>query len=292
MKRVKYDSMTPTTFEEHLDFTWDTPYTVRLKRFQIEDIVPLHHASTIEILVCDHLCGELTIANRIYELGGTQVFVITPHTVHSNIIHVCDGTEYVIKVDFEAMGQFVNLHNIFKYEDQAIELLEEQCPAYDDVFAIVQNLITGDDNKFFCLSQIIALFDVLRRYCLPQPTGSKADRSLEYSNLRALIIWTQEHYKERILIEDAAKQVGYSKFHFCYYFKTLTGTTYLKYLNSVRISHACRFLQEGRTVWESGELCGFESQSYFIKLFKKLHGLTPKAYVNEFRRINPHATHE
>jgi AraC-like DNA-binding protein len=291
MRRVKYDSMTPTTFEEHLDFSWDLPYAVRLKRFQIDDVVPLHHAKTIEILVCDHLCGELTIANRQYALGGTQVFVITPFTVHSNIIHVCDGTEYVIKIDFEAMGQFVNLRNIFSYEDLTIEQLKDQCPAYEEVFAIVQKLIAGDDDMFYCLSQIIALFDVLRRYSLPSLAGDRTDKSLEYSNLRALIIWTQEHYQEKIQIADVARRAGYSKYYFCSHFKAMTGTTYLKYLNSVRISHACRFLQEGRTVGESSELCGFESQSYFIKLFKTMHGMTPKAYVGEFRRINPHSMH-
>ncbi len=65
-----YDYKTPTTFEEHFEFNYHLPYSVRIKRFATEDIVPLHYAETIEILLCNNLTGEITIDNLGFSFAG------------------------------------------------------------------------------------------------------------------------------------------------------------------------------------------------------------------------------
>jgi AraC-like DNA-binding protein len=48
------------------------------------------------------------------------------------------------------------------------------------------------------------------------------------------------------------------------------------WINAQRLRHACLLLQNtGKPVAEVAMDCGFESVSYFIRLFKKEHGYTP-----------------
>ena len=68
---------------------------------------------------------------------------------------------------------------------------------------------------------------------------------------------------------------GYSKYHFCSRFKSLTGMTYLNYLNSVRVRRACLLLQQGESVQAVCRATGFENVSYFIQMFKKIRHVTP-----------------
>ena len=55
MQCVYYDDRLPNGFEEQFFFSSHMPYTIQIKRFQTEDIVHLHYAETIELLLCDDL---------------------------------------------------------------------------------------------------------------------------------------------------------------------------------------------------------------------------------------------
>lgn len=48
VKCVYDDDRLPDGFEEHVQFSAQMPYTVRIKHFRTEDIVPLHYAETLE----------------------------------------------------------------------------------------------------------------------------------------------------------------------------------------------------------------------------------------------------
>ena len=87
----------------------------------------------------------------------------------------------------------------------------------------------------------------------------------------------------RITIDEVAKRTGYSKYHFCSRFKSLTGMTYLNYLNSVRVSYACQLLQQGESVQAVCRATGFENVSYFIQMFKKIQHVTPYQYACQHR---------
>ena len=82
---------------------------------------------------------------------------------------------------------------------------------------------------------------------------------------------------------DAA--VGLSKYHLTRKFKTATGITPVEYLTIIRCQNAQRLLMKNiYTVSEVAELCGFESPSYFSKIFKKTIGLCPSAVFDSFKQ--------
>lgn len=284
MNRVKYEYSTPTTFEEHLNFTKDAPYILRIKRFMHEDVVPLHYAKTIEILLAQDLKGKIVVGNHNYALGGKQLFVIPPNTVHANDIQPGSGTLYVLKMDFDVFAEYANISSILGSHNTTIANLANTYPEedFDRVFAVVMDLIQYDSDFSYCISLIIKLYSILK-----DRSQLSAIRNLEgkYSkniDLHRLIRWTQDNLSQKISLQDVAEQFGYSKCYFCSRFKAMTGFTYYEYLTSARISYACKLLQSNKSVKETCYMAGFENVSYFVQLFKKRLGVTPREYAKAF----------
>lgn len=74
---------------------------------------------------------------------------------------------------------------------------------------------------------------------------------------------------------------------FCSSFKKKTGFTYYEYLTSARLSYACQLLLLNISVKEVCYMAGFENVSYFVQLFKKYQGVTPKEYARTYASISP-----
>lgn len=287
MNRVKYEYSTPTTFEEHLNFTKDAPYILRIKRFVHEDVVPLHYAKTIEILLAQDLKGKIVVGNQSYPLGGRQLFVIPPNTVHANDILSGDGTLYVLKMDFEVFGDFVNIPAILENHGTSITNLAHYYTDEDSdrAFAVTMELIEHDHDFSYCISLIIRLFSILKDRSQPAHQKQLVGKFSRNIDLHKLICWTQDNLNKQITLQDVANQFGYSKCYFCSRFKKMTGFTYYEYLTSARISYACQLLLLNKSVQETCYMAGFENVSHFVQLFKKYQGVTPKEYARNFAHL-------
>jgi YesN/AraC family two-component response regulator len=83
----------------------------------------------------------------------------------------------------------------------------------------------------------------------------------------------------KITLEDVAAHVYLSPSYLSKLFKTATGQNFNSYLNNLRIEHAKQLMLSGLGDLESVALTvGYEDQSYFTKVFKRLTGVTPKKF--------------
>ena len=63
------------------------------------------------------------------------------------------------------------------------------------------------------------------------------------------------------------------------FFKKNLGISLITYLNTIKIRNACRMIKEGcSNLTEVAMQCGFNSPSYFCKVFKKEIGISPTDY--------------
>ncbi|MGI9547547.1 MAG: AraC family transcriptional regulator [Flavobacteriaceae bacterium] len=102
----------------------------------------------------------------------------------------------------------------------------------------------------------------------------------QQKRLREVYAYVDQHYRDKIGIEQVASLCHLEKAAFCRYFKKATGHTFISFLNQYRISQAKRLLLSGQNIGESCYECGFESLSYFNRTFKKVTGENP----SEFRK--------
>ncbi len=89
----------------------------------------------------------------------------------------------------------------------------------------------------------------------------------------------EAHFSKPLTLEDIANEVGIDKFSLCRYYKNQTGITVMEQLKLIRIAKAKQLLAytDYRSL-DIAKMCGFDSPSYFTKLFKIQTGQTPKGY--------------
>ncbi len=76
-----------------------------------------------------------------------------------------------------------------------------------------------------------------------------------------------------------AEVVGMSQYYFSKLFKMSTGTTPHQYVMRQRVERAQELLRDGNTALvEVATQVGFETQSHFTSVFRRLVGITPKKF--------------
>ena len=91
--------------------------------------------------------------------------------------------------------------------------------------------------------------------------------------------YVHKHYAEHISLEDLAGRVYLSPSYFGKVFKEETGETFVSFLNRVRIDRSKELLCcESVRLADIAQMVGFEEQSYFCRVFKKIVGTTPTRY--------------
>jgi len=89
----------------------------------------------------------------------------------------------------------------------------------------------------------------------------------------------RENIARDLSVAELAQTVGMSQYYFSKLFKMSTGTTPHQYVMRQRVERAQEQLRESRTpLAEVATLVGFETQSHFTSVFRRLVGVTPKHY--------------
>lgn len=118
----------------------------------------------------------------------------------------------------------------------------------------------------------------------PEDTTFEMNQSIE--QMRKLLDYISLHYKEEIRLNDIAQHLNLSTASFCRCVKQATGQTFIAYLNNYRLNKFCELLQSDTTqrINELAWACGFSDIPYFNRLFKKVKGMTPSAWIAESRK--------
>ena len=89
----------------------------------------------------------------------------------------------------------------------------------------------------------------------------------------------EEHQGEDIGLDDVARAVHASTFHFCKMFKKATGMTFTHYLSLVRVTKAKQqFANPQLRISEIAYAVGFNSLTHFNRMFRKLTGESPTVF--------------
>ncbi len=116
-----------------------------------------------------------------------------------------------------------------------------------------------------------------------QPPTARVERAssnnAQSRQVELLASFLSRHYREPILVEDAAREVGLHPNYAMQVFKNGCGLTLGNYLQRLRLSHAQRLLLT--TDWSVARVAedsGFESLSRFHAVFKAQCDQTPRAF--------------
>lgn len=84
---------------------------------------------------------------------------------------------------------------------------------------------------------------------------------------------------EYITFSDAAAFMGLSEPYFSKFFRKISGMTFSRYLNIVKLEHAIELLKHNPThmsITEIAAKCGFDTIRHFNRVFKDICGMSPR----------------
>jgi YesN/AraC family two-component response regulator len=104
-------------------------------------------------------------------------------------------------------------------------------------------------------------------------------RKFQDTTLERAIAFIDDQLHTKVMLDQVAREAGMSKFHFCRYFKAVTGLTFREFLARRRIARAIELLRDRqRSVTDVYLDVGFKDLSHFGRVFRKVTGQSPSRY--------------
>ena len=138
------------------------------------------------------------------------------------------------------------------------------------------------------VEKITGLINLLNQ--LSQQKGRKL-ASAEYDISKAknseprinkVCTYVEQNFAKPISINDAASIINISPSAFCKFFKRATGKTFSDYVNDLRVGHACyQLIETDKQISTIARSAGFESLTYFNRVFARKKHSTPREFRNE-----------
>jgi AraC family transcriptional regulator len=118
-----------------------------------------------------------------------------------------------------------------------------------------------------------------RRYGAPPMRTRPVRHGLPTYRLRLVLDYIAAHLDQDLSLADLARTAGMSPHHFAVLFRQRMGTSPHRHVVELRIDRAKHLLRDHtRSVLEVALASGFESQSHFGRVFRRVVGVTPSHY--------------
>lgn len=262
--------------------------------------VPLHWHDEMELIYIKKGHGIVTVDYSSYHVNAGDIIVIIPGRLHAIRQEPGFSMEYeniifqtqmllprqpdICTTDY-FMPLFQNQLSIPEYLTPELDcydtaayclnradvLCQHRPPAY-------QIAVKAQLMEFFFTLFSAKPTEIMSK---PQIPGTVKPHTLE--KMKIILKYIENHYDEKITIEDVAQACGFSQSHFMKFFKSVFGRPFIDYLKEYRLIMASRLLlTSSATILEIAEKTGFDSLSYFNRSFKAMYGQTPR----EFRAKN------
>lgn len=97
--------------------------------------------------------------------------------------------------------------------------------------------------------------------------------------------WIKANYFRPITVTEIADEFDYNSDYISSLFKKNTGMSLTFYINKTRIDISKSLIVNyNLSIKEAAYSCGFSDEKYYMKIFKKLEGMTPAQYKKAFTR--------
>lgn len=102
----------------------------------------------------------------------------------------------------------------------------------------------------------------------------------DYERIEKAILFLKQHFREQPDLDEVAKQVFLSPFHFQRLFKEWAGVSPKKFLQFISVEYAKGLLQQNRSLADVSFETGLSGTGRLHDLFISIEGMTPGEYKN------------
>jgi len=257
----------------------------------LSDFFFWHFHPEYELIFIDGANGTRHVGKHVSRYEGSDLVFIGSNIPHLNFDYgIQSPYEKIvvhIKPEFlkEAFSSTPELHSV--------QLLFEQSK-HGVAFGKNATMLVGDRLKklhtlgyFEQFLEILSILQLLsessEKELLHNHPAENPHNQKEQVRLRTIYQFLDNHYQRKIEISEVAAMSNLTNAAFCRYFKRITRLTFTEFVNHYRIDRAKKLLRQDNNITETCFQCGYESISYFNKIFKKVTGMNPLAFKKKYQ---------
>lgn len=265
----------------------------RMERYGKFDMRINHFHNEYEIFFLIEGERQFFFNNRAYLFRKGSLTLVDTNSIHMTKA-TCEEEEghdrIILYIDKNKMKELeskfpnLNLVRFFKEHYGVYDLTLEQQKNFMNFYHTLKQEFEQQGRNFKALIEMEVLqyfIHFMRESHIQTPvTDSSIDqKSSKYRTVYTIADYISEHYSESITLDSLASQFFLSRYYLSRSFKEVTGHGVNEYVNLLRIQQAKRLLEEtSLSISEIAAKTGYESLTYFEKLFKKYMTLSPLKY--------------
>lgn len=254
-------------------------------------LIPHHHPELEFVILSE---GEIAYQQEetVVNMTAGDVLVIAPGQLHRLISCSSNTKCHLFGVALNAIT--MSQEHIFQQEFvQPLQnntlrlpgLLQPGHPAYEAVTRALENIpscfMHRPNYKLHRYLTAVSLCVAIAPWCIHWDERIKDALPINDS-VRRTILYIYNQYETPLNLQMIADHVHLNPNYLCALFKKHTGQTVMQYLIRKRVDAAIYLLQDSNLPIEViAEKTGFGSRGLFFRHFRKITGLTPKAYRNQ-----------
>jgi AraC-like DNA-binding protein len=256
----------------------------------LSDFFFWHFHPEYELVFIDGANGTRHVGEHVSRFHGSDLVFIGSDIPHLNF-------DYGVKTPYEKMVVHMRpdflkdaLHST--PELHAIAQLFEHSK-YGIAFGKSTKMLVGKRLKKLhtleYFDQFLEILSILRVMSDSQDKELLHDHPVvnphnqkEQGRLRSIYQFLEANFQRKIELAEVAQLSHLTNAAFCRYFKRITRLTFTEFVNHYRIDKAKQLLRLDNNITETCFECGFESISYFNKVFKKVTGENPLGFKKRY----------
>lgn len=227
-------------------------------------------------LLCTQGRGRISIPDRRFSLSAGEAAVLSRNTPH----------EYGADIDdpwtiywFHVVGDFTPVYFppalVNRSVSVAAERIEQVLPVFRQIF---QQLSRGNTEHNLVNAGAAAAY-ILSLVFLDNDRDSDTYPTVGHRALEEVLVYIQEHLEAPITLEDLSARSRLSISRLSQLFHQVTGYSPIQFVQHQRVQKACYYLEStDEPIGRIAELVGLDDQFYFSRLFKKITGVSPRAF--------------
>ena len=253
-----------------------------------------HCHPEMELVYIEANSGIRHIGTHVSTYTNSDLVFIGNNLAHLNFDYRLPGdyTQIVVQLRTDFLGtaiqltpEFMLIYKLFQKADYGIAFDGETKLAVSQKLKQLKDLDT-----FGQLVEIINIFQLLAasadQQLLNSDLKSKAFLLKDKLRMGDIYKYIDAEYDKSPNVNVVAERVNLTTPAFCRYFKRQTKMTFTEFVNQYRIERAKNLLMQHYNINETCYAVGFESLSYFNKLFKAIVGMNPTAFKKKAGLIN------
>ncbi len=252
-----------------------------------------HYHPEYELVYVEATTGIRHVGQNISSFMGSDLVLIGSNIPHLNFDYGIETAyrQIVVQLKENFLGDAINQTP----ELATIQRLFDKAYMGLSFFGVTKEIAVKklkDIQSLGHFEQLLSLLEVFQLLATSTEVTelNEQDTSVKLFlndkiRMGAVYKYIHANYNKTTDVNAVAASVHLSTAAFCRYFKKQTKMTFTEFVNQYKITQAKTMLLQEKSISEVCYESGFESLSYFNKLFKKIVGENPSVFKKRYALI-------